>query len=116
MRRSSPLAAGESEHNRTRDFVDSPPSPGLPCREGRAAPTMVAMSNRQALADVIGTLDGACPALVELARTLAAALDERPEQGMAALAKEYRATLKELTTGGHPDAFSALLAEMGNAP
>lgn len=78
--------------------------------------TMVAMSNQSALQDVVGTLDGACPALVELARTLAAALDERPEQGTAALAKEYRATLKELTTGGHPDAFAALLAEMGNAP
>lgn len=40
----------------------------------------------------------------ELARSLAAAIDAAPEVGLAALAKEYRALLKELAgDAGPPD-------------
>ncbi len=60
------------------------------------------------------------PAVAALARSLAASIDAAPEVGLAALAKEYRALLKELTSdagGSDPadDWLRGLSAEMGDA-
>ena len=73
------------------------------------------MSNLSALDELLAARPSADPLLAALARSLAAAIDAAPETGLAALAKEYRATLKELAGDAGPDPFSALLAEMGNA-
>lgn len=71
--------------------------------------------NTAALAELVSGLVDPPAALVALAGSLAAAIDANPEQGLAPLAKEYRACLKELVGSGGGDVFAALLAEMGNA-
>lgn len=56
--------------------------------------------------------------LAELARSLAAEIDAAPEKGVAQTAKEYRATLKELTAGGDDTAAARagrVLASLGDA-
>lgn len=71
--------------------------------------------NTAALAELVSGLTDPPAALVALAGSLAEAIDSMPPMGLAPLAKEYRACLKELAAGDGPDVFAALLAEMGNA-
>lgn len=61
--------------------------------------------------------DGASPVLVELARTLAAALDAGAGLSTAAVSREYRATLGVIGdgSGGVDDDAARLFAALGDA-
>ncbi len=73
------------------------------------------MSNLEALDALIADTPSILPAQAALARSLASAIDAAPEVGLAALAKEYRALLKDLTSdAGAAPSLDDLFAEMGD--
>lgn len=74
------------------------------------------MANLMALDAFLAAHPSADPLLASLARSLAAAIDADPEVGLAALAKEYRATVEKLRSDDAGSAFSLddLFAEVGD--
>jgi hypothetical protein len=72
-------------------------------------------TNRAALEAFLSAHPAPAPQAA-LARSLAAAIDAAPDVGLAALAKEYRALLKDLAGDADAaDPFERLYAEMGDA-
>lgn len=74
------------------------------------------MNNQSALTEFLTARPSADPLLAALARSLAEAIDSEPEAGLAALAKEYRATVEKLRSdaAGPAGSLDDLFAEVGD--
>ena len=75
------------------------------------------MGNLEALNEFLTAREDVSPLWAELARSAAAAIDDRPAVGLAALLKEYAAIVERMLADDpdRADPFADLLAEMGNA-
>lgn len=98
-------------------MTPGPPERPLRGRVSASTPrrhTVEPQTNVRALETILGAIPSPDPALVALARTLAAELDAGAGMATAAVSKEYRATLTQLRAvdDGGDDLLNSWLADL----